>query len=993
MYTKSTNEIWVDDDFFDKLAKKQCKNKITEAADKLNEYAEKLNEELYNINSDWVKLEGKDVYYIHKHRILIPDITSFKCSIVNDSGFNNMFDDLEGRIISEDEAYDLFFLSRSSNPLFVDNVWFTNGGDNHCVVRYKTKNDEGYECLNSHGNRSCCYKSLYNNCKNCSWGYGVKIPVYELRHNSAMENFIVFRLVPEDISADNKAFLNVLTELYAAEYIDIKNNLLYFTEKFENDVLEDKINEIFGINFEISSFTNDLKEYTLNSIVPIEDDFKKSYIKKILCGDKVRAEIEEYDEKRLSDPNQGMWELWQDEGNSGNQVKIKTDLNLVARNPVADIKEDGIVGIDFGTKSTIVVYQNGNDRIMPMRIGIGTMSAQIKPEQYENPTVMEIKNLENFIRAYNKRDGRPETEWADITISHTAYKNMTSSNISDDFYSYFYDLKQWCADTDKNHIVTIKDQCDNEYQLAPYNSDNQNKFDPIEIYAYYLGLYINNIRNGIYLEYLLSFPITYEKELKEKILNSFYKGIKKSLPVSVQEDENCMDIFSVKNGVSEPVAYAITAFDEFGIKPKDSEEFIYGVFDFGGGTTDFSFGTYKRADNTEKKKFDYVVTHISSGGDRYLGGENLLELLAYEIFKANYSRLLRRDDKYDFKGIEFTIPHGCDYFLGSETLISDSQKAKRNTKQLMEKLRPYWENIGGSYLSAANYPVDEKAEEVIRQIEKGYIKVDLFDNSGNLLKDFMLDIYNENLGIFINLNEILEQRIEQGVRQFFILLKNTFSLKKIKESKGMEIFLAGNSGKCPVLKKLFYKYTDMYSHTTNETPVFELFRIYPSLGTDEAAIIQSQNGIGTIPGDLSAPTGKTGVAYGLIKGRVGSRIKVISPNTENDEIIFNYYLGHSEDGLFICDISRESVHDKEWIQYTEADVSRIELYYSDLPEAAENKMPIQKTLKKIIRIKKPDDSAFLYIRVSSQSSVEYVIARSSEIAAGKYLSEINKLEF
>lgn len=994
MYTKSTNEIWVNSSFFDTLAKTRCREKVSEAETKLNELVSVLSDQLSSLPSDWMKIEGKDVFYIHKHRILIPDITAFRCSIVNESSFRSIFDEYEGRIISEDEAYDLFYSSKSSNPVFTDSTWFTNGGSNHCVVRYRTKNENTYECINSQGNRSCCYKSLYNNCRNCSWGYGVKIPVYELRNRTVTENIIAYSLVPHDLSETGKSILRVLTELFNSGYADFLNGTMYFTDKFISDVMNDRINEIFGIQLEISNLSDDLKSYAENGIINLDENFRKEFIRSVLCADKVRAEIEEYDEKRLSDPNQGMWDLWEDECRSENKIRILTDSTFVARNPLADVREDGIVGIDFGTKSTIVVFQNGSDTIMPMRIGLGDMSAQIKAEQYENPTVMEIKNLESFLKSYEKSDGRPDTEWNDITVSHTAFRNMTSGTVSDDFYSYFYDLKQWCADADKNHIVTIKDQCGNEYQLKSYLSGTDNRFDPIEIYAYYLGLYINNIRNGIYLDYLLSFPITYEKELKEKILDSFRKGIKKSLPVTVQNDRKSMEIFSVETGVSEPVAYAITAFSEYGLKPAENEEYLYGVFDFGGGTTDFSFGSYRKASADEKKKYDYVITHLSSGGDRYLGGENLLEYLSYEIFKANFSRLLKRNDKYDFKGIEFSMPHDCEPFLGSETLISSSQKAKRNTKQLMEKLRPFWETLGRQVdLISGNSGLDEKSERILRQIGKGYIKVDLFDNAGNLLEDFVLDINNDTLCINLDLAELLENRIEQGVRQFFISLKNCFSHEQIAASRGMEIFLAGNSGKCPLLKKLFEKYTSMYSHTTNESFDFDLFRIYPSLGTDEAAAVQQANGITAVPGELSGPTGKTGVAYGLIKGRVGSRIKVVSGNSNEEETSFSYYLGHSEDDMFICDIPKGKLKDASWVKYTEADVARIELYYTTLPEAADNKMPVKNTQKHIIRIRNTDEDAFVYLRMASHSAVEYVIARSSEIDSEIYLSDICKLEF
>ena len=64
------------------------------------------------------------------------------------------------------------------------------------------------------------------------------------------------------------------------------------------------------------------------------------------------------------------------------------------------------------------------------------------------------------------------------------------------------------------------------------------------------------MRNGIYLEYYLSFPVTYEKIIREKILKSFEKGIKKSLPIQIQENEKIMKKFKVRHGSSEPAAYA-----------------------------------------------------------------------------------------------------------------------------------------------------------------------------------------------------------------------------------------------------------------------------------------------------------------------------------------------------------------------------------------------------------------------------------------------------
>ena len=163
-----------------------------------------------------------------------------------------------------------------------------------------------------------------------------------------------------------------------------------------------------------------------------------------------------------------------------------------------------------------------------------------------------------------------------------------------------------------------------------------------------------------------------------------------------------MSKFRVNQGVSEPAAYAITALQEYGFEPDEDEKVLYAIFDFGGGTTDFDFGVFRGAkDIREEARYDYVIEHFGSEGDKYLGGENLLELLAYEVFKANAARLqsgLKLEGQEAGKkekqvGFSFSKPKEGEDFVGSETLVSNSQEAKRNTKQLMEALRSFWEGI------------------------------------------------------------------------------------------------------------------------------------------------------------------------------------------------------------------------------------------------------------------------------------------------------------
>ncbi|MFP3747581.1 hypothetical protein SB816_31455, partial [Achromobacter sp. SIMBA_011] len=90
-------------------------------------------------------------------------------------------------------------------------------------------------------------------------------------------------------------------------------------------------------------------------------------------------------EKILEDTELGHWSLWTEELESDAEQVIDLPTPMVARDPKSSIN-DGVVAIDFGTKSTVVVYQKDNVNIHPMRIGTGDLSKDIQAHHYENPT-------------------------------------------------------------------------------------------------------------------------------------------------------------------------------------------------------------------------------------------------------------------------------------------------------------------------------------------------------------------------------------------------------------------------------------------------------------------------------------------------------------------------------------------------------------------------------------------------------------------------------
>ena len=673
----------------------------------------------------------------------------------------------------------------------------------------------------------------------------------------------------------------------------------------------------------------------------IDESFLINYFK---SKDNIRANILKYDEKIFHDANKGSWELFENVNVKDKKglVAVKLSSKLCARNPETDIV-DGIIGIDFGTKSTVVVYSKNKEKILPMRVGMGDWSKRDETRHYENPTVMEFSNLENFLTNYKNSPSRPLTKWKDLTISHTAYESLKSSK-SDDFNAYLTELKQWAGD--KKRKLKLRDkEHKNVYELKSFLELQENDINPIEIYAYYLGLYINNQVQGIYLDYLLSFPITYEQAVRKKLLESFKRGLKKSLPTLSAEKLNEL---SVTSGVSEPAAYAAVAMQNYGFE--DVEKSFYAIFDFGGGTTDFDYGIFRWSDeeNRKEKRYDYVIEHFGAGGDKFLGGENILELLAFNVFKANKEELLKQK-------ISFVLPPECDEFLGSEVLLNDSREAKLNMVNLIGELRKFWER-----------------EDFDEEIFKGKIAVDLYNNEGTLISQAPLKVDEKEL------LKLLKERIKKGVDGFFESLREVFvnhSDEIDLSANEVNIFLAGNSSKSPLVKELFDIRIQQEQEAMDKDNYKASFKLFAPLDNKD---------------DFEKPNGKTGVAYGLIETRAGGRVLVIDKNIGESDIKFKYYLGINKRKKLKVVVSREVAYN-EWVEFIDAGEEFFEIYYTSSALATTNTLSINDNsiLRKRLKIEEVNEDKNVYIKFISPTVFEYGVgANSTDISTIKQI-ELN----
>ncbi|GAA7274440.1 hypothetical protein HpBGD95_03190 [Helicobacter pylori] len=286
------------------------------------------------------------------------------------------------------------------------------------------------------------------------------------------------------------------------------------------------------------------KTLEIVSYSDVDVDFEE-FKNLMLNVDFVAVGLKSYSQSQLLDLNGGHWDL---EAPSAPKESVtfrfdnlpkdekNKEMNFYVRSSLKDLNK-GVVAIDFGTKSTTASYMDktGTYRLL----SIGGLVDDASPTKFENPTIMEFRHKEKFLKDYDALKHRPFTERNDIEVAHEAQKNAAGVK-GNDLYRFFSKLKQWAGADEKQNFRDFE----KDFSLESFT--NCTDFNPIEIYAYCIGRCINNMENGVFLKYFLSYPIKYEKHQAEKIRESFERGLKKSLPRHVFDDEKTAKTFKVE---------------------------------------------------------------------------------------------------------------------------------------------------------------------------------------------------------------------------------------------------------------------------------------------------------------------------------------------------------------------------------------------------------------------------------------------------------------
>ncbi|WP_188630737.1 hypothetical protein [Oceanisphaera marina] len=637
---------------------------------------------------------------------------------------------------------------------------------------------------------------------------------------------------------------------------------------------------------------------------------------------------------RLNDPERGLWELW------GSENEFLRQHNLVARDPKLDVLNRA-VAIDFGTSSTVVATENQHGESELLRIGVRDFYQEREPHHYENPTVLEFIDFKSFTDVWTKEAYRPELNWDWVRASHEAQASFRGNpGDTDILASILPRLKQWALRGEKHQRVRLTGRKGIEMELLPHTERNPvrgqalevnetDPFDPVELYAWYLGMTINWRERGIFLKYYLSFPVKYPMEVKDRILASFRRGLQRSFPQTlIDHHPDVLQQFEVQDLASEPAAYAAAALPFLGLEPTD-EGLPYAVFDFGGGTSDFDFGIWRWANDEEDALgYESAFEHYASSGDNFLGGENLLEHLVYATFQNNLQVL--RTNK-----VQFVKPMDALGFPGSEPFLAPTQAAQTNAVMLAANLRPFLESDQTSLDSQ--------------------FKLDLINSRDEKVTcELALDAEV--------LDKLLQQRIHRGLLSFLYELKKV--LPQFPAGAPIQLLLAGNGSRSRHISALF----------ENEEKIWKA--LCQEVFGEDVPKIQIHK---PLPVDMTnpyAPTSKTGVALGLLQVVPGKNILLTNHlhQAHDGQAPFAWHVGRLRRNQLESALTPDSGY-QQWHELGPIQQGVFYLYHSNSSRTAIGLKKGDPELKmQRLDLHEANEGAKLYARATAPNQIELISA-------------------
>ncbi len=619
------------------------------------------------------------------------------------------------------------------------------------------------------------------------------------------------------------------------------------------------------------------------------------------------------------------------------------------------------VSIDFGTSSSCVAVSDNNG------IELLTLSARGEGRDdiniYENPTCIMLYRWEEIYRQWKIDNTRfplilkgslEEEERGDRKVQYDfgySVKNCLNKVSDKELNSIVSEIKMIPKMLQRDEQLTVRPLViQNKKRIKivdAYNKQDDESFDAVAFYGYILGKAINRVdKNRLYTKYQVTYPVKFNEEVKKKMCMSLECGLKRSLPLPLQKalDIKGNPVFKVEAKYPEPVAYIGSICGKYlKLEKENPAAKLFAVYDFGGGTLDYSFGIF--APVTDEPGCTCI--HILGvDGDSNIGGELLIKRMSYWVYASSTNRLQFIEKKIPFeKPAEEVLPDSDQL----AELLNRSASAKSNVRKINERIT--------RHIFEGRYALDEDEPENVQLGKRNRVfrpsgaksYTNTTDNTKSLgaLKDDeiagevrkislapgnveyieFLDSNNEEVRMHVSydlkeLNEKLEEIFLENVRAFKASLIRAFENREsvLKQCgicefqiKDVHIFEAGNGSRSQILRKIMKK----------EFPENEILLVDE---TSSEFMTQKNGEVSQGRAKQVAVTPKTAVAIGQLKlNAFDLDISYIM-----DGHPFNWYIGTLNGARNEFELVIDKVNlNENWVKYKRINSSDMKIFYTD----------------------------------------------------------------
>ncbi len=666
--------------------------------------------------------------------------------------------------------------------------------------------------------------------------------------------------------------------------------------------------------------------------------------------------------------------------------------------------QKNVVSIDFGTSSSCVAVR-GEDGVELITLSAAEENKNINI--YENPTCVMIYRWKDIYEQWKKENEdlpvilrgnldeyKLNQKSVQFDFGYSVKKHLREVN-DQQLNSIMTEIKMIPKFLDEGSQISVRPLVYQDKKVVnlvdAYEKQDDEKLDIIAFYGYILGKAINRVeKNKIYTKFQITYPVKFSSVVRDKVRASLEYGLKRSLPKPLRtaKNEKGKSVFRVDMKYPEPVAYIGSVCGKYlTYDVENPQEQMFGVFDFGGGTLDYSFGVFGPDEMDPNSSNIYV---LGVDGDSEVGGELLIKKMSYWLYTSQENMSMFVENRIPFeKPTGEVLPNGC-----PEELFDSTANAKSNVRKLSERFtRDIFQGIGISVNSEEMVAVQgtggvlmpkQKKTSTINdsnQTEKDTTKksstravvnkdrsgqVVLYDVDGNEVE---IQVTVDENALIEKLTEVLHRKVEDfknSMRRTFESHKDLLDQCKIVyNEKDVHIFEAGNSSRNYILQE---EMNTAFSDMTHEIMLID--------ETDDDFMTKvAKSTTGAKPNKI-ALTPKTAVAFGQV---------ILSDYFVDDSFIyqgtgdapFNWYIGTINRGnnVFTMLIDKANVN-KEWKLYGRINSVEMQIYYAETP--VDNADDSKLRSVKVDSLDEDDKQKMLYVRVQGSDSVQCCVCDRSQ---------------